>query len=314
MDLLCNQQSRGLTHELIRVLFCIFSSLSYGSQGGAIYISSSTTTFNIDSSLFCAISSSAEGGAIYFNGKSSYITRSCGFECTSAAWGNFFYFLHSKSSLQDFDHLSFSYCSKSVLANNFGSMYSRYGNYSMKNLNSTKNMCKNYYSGFALWDFASLDGKYILVSQCYSSDSIVVHLHTLVEGMMSKSIIANNTMVTSNYGIVECAWGTIGYSMILKECAFYGNNGQYLFSRYDNKGNYIITDCVIQHSGDLTKSSPILLTNNLNYLDKEYTFQYENLYTGNYECYLNQGTYTSIMSSIPKIKKAIIFYYYVSII
>ena len=243
-------QGRSYEETNISLYDCFFSRFStYSGYGGVIYVSTSSNSMTIDSSMFYQCSCSYWGGAIYFLSAHSYIRMTCSNGCFASSM-HFARFQVSESS--QIEYLSVTNCS-----------YTSSGVYSfllvsaaqiLDNTNSSMNKAE-YQSGFGISDPSSFTSSHCTFSNNIVANSRNIYIYTSTSSVLISyaNIIQNNS--PSQYGVLY--FDNSG-SKKMKYCVFQ-NNQDYLFCV--KSGSLEVSHSFIDHSSQLSRSFAITTIN-----------------------------------------------------
>jgi hypothetical protein len=242
----------------VHVLNCLFKSIMSTSNGGALYCSSSTTYFLVESSSFFSCKTSgSNGGAIFFSnsGGQSVLNEVCCYDCctTGSSYGQFAYITvnNAATSMNYINYSSITRC----LNENSGSQYAF-------RLNNGKIICPSVNSS---------------MNKCYTRSGFYCETNTFACSLSYTTFADNNatgyTCIRSYYGgeMKSCnilrnsqvsldSEGTIypnGNLKIENSCIL-GNKATYIFRVETSSYSITLSNCTV----DSTSNSQCLTIQN----------------------------------------------------
>jgi hypothetical protein len=122
---------------------CLFRSITLGSNGGALFCSTSVTYLLVESSSFYSCKTSSSGGAIYFRNTGSgqcVLYKLCGYDCSS---NGMFYRVDMYNSLTSKNYVNYSSFSRCVNENSnaWNMLCHLYGRILCPSVNVSINKC-----------------------------------------------------------------------------------------------------------------------------------------------------------------------------
>ena len=253
-------QGRSYVDEQINISNCFFSRyLSYDGNGGAIYVSVSSYSMNINNSVFYNCVCSDNGGAIWFSSTNSYFAMICANSCSASIYYQFAYI--STSHVNQVEYLSVSNCSHTT-SGSF-SIRLKTGNQRVDNTNSSmNNVCR--YSGIAIYSPSSFSSSHCTLSNNNASGYSCIYL-SITSGIMSYANIIHNH--SPSWGVVYVS----GVGSIKMMYFIFQNNQNYLFCIRD--GSFEVSHSFIDHSGSSFSTSTAVSTSNNNSFTYRTTYQ-----------------------------------------
>jgi len=212
------------TTASVHVLNCLFNRINSGSDGGALYCTSTTSFLVESSSFFTCKTSSSNGGAIYVsNAAQCVLYRVCGNDCCSTNTGTTYYqfaCMRVIDSVSNKNYVNYSSISRCVNtnSNSYYTIETDYGIICGLSVNSSINKC-HYSPGFRT--LPSVDNRiFTYICVYYESRG--------TNNEMKYCNVLRNIHDTSSYGTIY-AYGNlmIAGSCILgntASCIFYENN------------------------------------------------------------------------------------------
>jgi hypothetical protein len=257
------QQKTSATN--VHVSNCLFESITSGSNGGALFCSTSVTYLLVESSSFISCKTSdSNGGAIYFkntNNGESVLYEVCGYDCYStrtSSDGQFSY-IYVNNGISSKNYVNYSSITRCVIDNSgsYYMLYHYYGNICCPSVNISMNKC---YSRSGFYGCPFSDSNSVTCSLSYSSfaDNVAnwygcIKLWTSGAKYEIKScnILRNTQGSLDTYGIFR----TYGNTMILDSCIL-ENKANCIF--FIDSYTVTLSNCTV----DKTSSNGNLITQN----------------------------------------------------
>ena len=238
-----------------------------GSYGGAICVSSSTSTkMLLESSKFIKCKTNKGAGAIYFsNNGNSVISKICGFGCFSTGSINQFDFVLCSRNISYKNHINDSTITHSISESCTNNLVHNFGFVVINNFNSSLNKCINN-AGLlcnpaetptenpisCILSFASF------VNNTSSEGRIIFLGNNKAKKKMKLSNIIRNEVIkaSTSDGIMH----SIG-DLTIKDSCILENRANYTF--YEQGSSYTITvdNCTLDEDVESKKGSYVLITN-----------------------------------------------------
>jgi hypothetical protein len=281
----------------VYVLNCLFNGCTSGSNGGALYCSTSVTYLLIESSSFFSCKTSSNGGAIYFsnsNDGQSVLDKVCGNDCystyTGGSYGQFAQIIVNNSLLSN-NYVNYSSIIRCV-PNNSDAHYTIYlvnGKICCQSVNSSLNRCYCH-SGISLCPLK--DSSYTTCSLSYSSfadnkasDYICIWFGTTgAKYEMKCCNILRNTQVSSSWGIIH----TNG-NMIIEDSCILENEATSIFY-VDPPHTLTLSNCTVDKTTKAGGSFTIVSTVTKSFIHGLNHLSTQNCHSG----YDSLGTLTAI--------------------
>jgi hypothetical protein len=232
-----------LSGTSVHVSNCLFRSITSGSHGGALSITSVTYFLAESSSFFSCNSSSSYGGAIYFhntNNGQCVFHGVCGYDCFANAHGQFSY-VYVKNDATSKNYVIYSSISRclNVNSNSYGIVHPVFGKVCCTSINVSKNKCK-YRTGIYCNPYYDPNSVTCLLSYStfadnYATSQICIYLCSSgLKHEIKSCNILRNTQVSSSDGIIY----TSG-NLVIEDSCILENSANYIF--YSTSSSYTIT-------------------------------------------------------------------------
>ena len=236
------------------IIFCHFEECITNQNGGAIFISiSSTFTISINESTFYKCRSIQSGGSFFINSSSLniFLSKICISNSTidtsgTTYLGNALYLgTNSNSNQQKIDLVSCSNCGK--IGFGFGTIYQLYGQQNILSLNLSSNLAQKSSIGY-FNPYSSSTYLYCNFFKCNSSTSDCLYLKSV-----GNFIDLDYTNIISNNGISYCIYFYYTLDItkfFIKYSIFHDNPAStYLLFSFNN---YLqnLRNCYIKHQGN----------------------------------------------------------------
>jgi hypothetical protein len=228
----------------VHISNCLFRSMTSGSEGGALYCSSSVSYLLVESTSFFSCKTSAQyGGAIYFSNDNaqSVLHEVCGYDCCStpsSGSGHYqFAYISVNNAISSKNYANYSSIIRCInqISNSHHMSCLRNGNIRCPSVNMSMNKCP-YVSGITLYPYADSNSITCSLTYCSITDnnapgSICIHLWTGSANFEIKScnVIRNIQNNLDSRGIFY----TCGYLKIKDSCIL-ENIATYIFYAYDS--------------------------------------------------------------------------------
>jgi hypothetical protein len=168
------QQTTSATS--VHVSNCLFKSFTSGSNGGALFCSTSVTYLLVESSSFFSCKTSGQyGGAIYFknaNNGQSVLYEVCGYDCcstyTSSSSNGQFSYIYVNNGASNKNYVNYSSITRCVIENSksYYMLFHYFGKICCPSVNLSMNKC---YSRSGIYCIPYMDSNYVTCSLLYSS-------------------------------------------------------------------------------------------------------------------------------------------------
>jgi hypothetical protein len=290
----------------VYVLNFLFSGITSGSHGGALYCTTVTHLLIESSSFFTCRTSAKYGGAIFFentNSGESVLHEVCGYNCystytSSSSWYQFAYTqVNNAASSKNYVNYSSIVRCVNERSDSYYILGLRFGKICCPSVNLSMNKCQ-WYSG--IYCSPLKDSNSVTSSLTYSSFTDIIAtgytcimLWTTGANYEIKSCnILRNTQVSSSGGTVWSVGNVIiEYSCILE------NTATYIFNQGDSNYRTTLSNCTV----DSTSKSGNVITQST--ITKSFIHALNHMSTRNcYSGYDSAGTLTPIIQSPSTLK------------
>jgi hypothetical protein len=287
---------------------CLFRSISSGSNGGALYCSSSVTYLLVESTSFISCkTSSINGGAIYFynSGGECVLHEVCGYDCystyTSGTSQGQFAYINVYNAASSKNYLNYSSIVRCVNENSNSDHMMRFynGKICCPSVNISMNKCQ-WYTGITCNPLK--DSNSITCSLTYSSfaDNIANYCNCILLYTTGAQYEIKSCNILRNKQVTPNADGTIwtcGTTMIEDSC-FLENNATRIFHQGNSNYRITLTNCTV----DSTSSNGYLTITNT--VTKSFIHALNHMSTLNcHSKYDSVGTLTPITPPAPSKKQ-----------
>jgi len=270
-DLLCLQRIDNPQAKYY-IGFVFFSNYKVAGCGGVIYFTKGFVNFVVENCVFYNVSAYYSndygyGGAIYFQSYSGAcaISKVCVTQCncggSSRSYGMFVYFNSNRNHIYEFVSVFHSpKTPESTIQRGIVYIYS--GSVFINSMNSSKN---NPYQASSLYFYYSNNASMIKFSTIANNSATCNCV--LFDSCGNPSTITNTNFVSNmatSEGVINSNSGQIS----VDDCVFY-NNLQTLFSK-----SIVITNCWINHLGNLVDGNAIIKSSIITSLAPVPTFEH----------------------------------------
>jgi hypothetical protein len=296
----------------VYILNCLFNGCTSGSNGGALYCSSSVTYLLVESSSFFSCKTSgSEGGAIYFSNTSNgqcVLHKVCGYDCYSTYTSSYSYGQFARIYVRDAasnkNYANYSSVARCVIMNSYSYIPLRlqYGKICCPSVNSSMNKCY-YPTGIYYEPF--VDSNTVTGSFSYSSftDNIgtgytCIRLYGSGVNYEIKSCnILRNSHVSTSEGIIHSRGNTI-----ISDSCILENIGTYIFY-ISSPYTITLTNCTVDKT---TRKGSLIIQNTAT---TSFILALNHMSTRNcHSEYDSAGTLTPIIHSPSSSKKRKLYY------
>jgi hypothetical protein len=300
------------TGSSVYVLNCLFNRFTSGSNGGALYLTSTTYLLIESSSFFSCKTSSSKGGAVYFSNSSGQCVfhNVCGNDCfstysSSYSSGQFAYILvnDGASSKNYFNYSSITRCVNEVKSAEYN-LYLKYGKVCCPSTNISLNKC-DYQPVFRFVPYKESNSVTCSITFCSfvdnnSTNDNCIHFYATGAEYEIKycNILRNTIVVLSGRGTIYS-----NGNLMIKDSCILENKANYIFNQGSSSYTITLSNCTV----DSTSNNGYLTIQNT--VTKSFLHALNHMSTQNcHSGYDSAGSLTAI--PLPTTSKEKIIYCY----